>query len=76
MRDMNDYPWWVARADKGTMMISGLVGVFTTEVQAQDARVHFQGTTHAGLSGDVFVVIDSLNLPLKQELGFVAIGVE
>ena len=56
--------FWVARAARGTMKIEGLVGTFATEQEAQDARVEMQGNTQAGLSGDVFVVIDSECMPV------------
>lgn len=55
--------FWVARAARGTMKIEGLVGVFETEIEAIEARVELQGNTAAGLSGDIFVIIDSMHMP-------------
>ena len=56
--------YWVARTQQDTMTIEGLVGIFETRVEAQDARIRFQSETAAGLSGDIFVIIDTLNLPI------------
>lgn len=58
--------YWLARAARGTMMIEGLVGVYESWLDAQDARVEMQGNTQAGLSGDVFVVIDSMHIPVPD----------
>lgn len=58
--------FWVARAARGTMKIEGIVGSHDTEKDAMDHRIVLQGQTHAGLSGDVFVVIDSMHLPVPD----------
>jgi len=56
--------YWLARAPQDTKMIEGLVGVFETRAEAQGARIKFQSETAAGLSGDVFVIIDTTTLPI------------
>lgn len=58
--------FWVARAARGTMKIEGIVASFDDERIAIESRTKMQGETHAGLSGDVFVVIDSMHLPVPD----------
>ncbi len=59
--------FWLARAARGSMKIEGLIETFATEQAAQESRIELQGNSRAGLSGDIFVVIDSLHLPLVKE---------
>lgn len=58
--------YWLARAPRDTRMIEGLVGIFETKAEAQDARIKFQTETAIGLSGDIFVIIDTLSLPIQH----------
>ena len=55
--------FWVARAARGTMKIEGIVAAFDDERIAIESRTKLQGETHAGLSGDVFVIIDAWQMP-------------
>lgn len=55
--------YWLARAERGSMMINGLCGVYDCVEQALDARIYMQGNTDAGLSGDTFVVLDTKDMP-------------
>lgn len=56
--------FWLARVAHDTMIIEGLVGVFDTRHEAQDTRIRMQSATSAGLSGDIFVIIDTMHLPI------------
>ena len=58
--------YWIARAEHGTRMVQGIVGIYTDWEAAQEARVYFQTRTNAGLTGDTFIVIDPTQLPLPE----------
>lgn len=59
--------FWLAQAVRGSFVISGIIATFKTEQEAQHSRTEMQTNTHAGLSGNVFVIIDSDQLPVTQE---------
>ena len=58
--------YWLARVPQDTKIIEGLVGIFETRAEAQDARIKFQTETAAGSSGDIFVIIDTIHLPIQH----------
>jgi len=58
------------------MIIEGLVGVFESWQDAQDSRVEMQGNTQAGLSGDVFVIIDSAHMPQRPDVPLPDVNVD
>ena len=68
--------FWLARAERGSMMINGLCGVYENLAQALDARIFMQGNTDAGLSGDTYVVLDSIHLPQRPDVPLPDVNVD